>query len=223
MKGSRYKLDLHTHSIISQDGGITAAQYEKILQTGMLDCIAITDHNETSFARIMQKKLGERIIIGEEIRTTEGEIIGLYLQETIPGGISVDEVIASIKHQGGLVYLPHPYEHFRKGWQTGTIDRIAEDIDIVEVFNGRGRFRGKPVQAEQFALKNNMLQAASSDAHGWRGLGHTSSMLTEFPTHKTLKHLLTTAILDKTYAPVYTNFYPLLNRIKNNIVLVGEN
>src|SRR5258708_35670555 len=104
MKGSRYRVDLHTHSIISQDGGLTAQQYEKILDSGILDCIAITDHNETSFARIMPKKLGDRIIIGEEISTREGEIIGLYLKETIPGGIELDEAIASIKHQRGLVY-----------------------------------------------------------------------------------------------------------------------
>src|SRR5579863_72393 len=130
MKGSRFKVDLHTHSIISQDGGVTAAQYEKILQTGELDCIAITDHNETSFARIMQKKFGNRIIIGEEISTKEGEIIGLYLHETIPGDISIDEAISSIKHQGGLVYIPHPYERFRKGLQQDTIERIAADIDI---------------------------------------------------------------------------------------------
>jgi len=223
MKGSRYIVDLHTHSIISQDGGITARQYEKILQTGTLDCIAITDHNETSFARIMQKKLGERIIIGEEISTPEGEIIGLYLKETIPGGIGLDEAIASIKHQGGLVYLPHPYEHFRKGLQQNSITRILSDIDIVEVFNGRGRLRGKPELALQLALKNNISQAASSDAHGFKGLGHTSSALGAFPTHKTLKHLLQSATLDKTYAPFYTFFYPTLNRIKNSVVLLGEN
>src|SRR6185437_3453113 len=161
MKGSRYRIDLHTHSIISQDGGITAAQYEKILQSGELDCVAITDHNETSFARIMQKKLGDRIIVGEEISTPEGELIGLYLKETIPGGIGLDEAVASIKHQGGLIYLPHPYEKFRKGLQHNSIDRILSDIDIIEVFNGRGRFRGKPTLAQQFALKNNIPQTAS--------------------------------------------------------------
>ncbi|HWY78771.1 MAG TPA: hypothetical protein VNW29_00265, partial [Candidatus Sulfotelmatobacter sp.] len=134
MKGSRYKVDLHTHSIISQDGGITAAHYEKILRSGELDCVAITDHNETNFARVMQKKLGERIIIGEEISTPEGEIIGLYLNETIPGGISLDEAIVSIKHQGGLIYIPHPYEHFRKGLRRFSIDRITSEIDIMEVF-----------------------------------------------------------------------------------------
>jgi predicted metal-dependent phosphoesterase TrpH len=222
MKGSRFKVDLHTHSIISQDGGITATQYEKVLQSGELDCIAITDHNETSFARIMQKKLGSKIIIGEEITTKEGEIIGLFLHETIPGGISIDEAIASIKHQGGLIYIPHPYEHMRKGLQHDTMERIVDDIDIVEVFNGRGRFRDKSSLAQQFAIKNTIPQAASSDAHGWPGLGHTSSAMTELPTQKTLKKLLTTALLDKTYAPFYTFFYPLLNRIKNNVVLVGD-
>jgi len=222
MNGSRYKIDLHTHSIISQDGGITAAQYEKVLQAGQLDCIAITDHNETSFARIMQKKLGERIIIGEEIGTTEGEIIGLYLHETIPGGIGIDEAVASIKHQGGLVYVPHPYEHIRHGLQRSTIDRLAQDIDIVEVFNGRGRFRDKSSLAQQFALTNNIPQAASSDAHGIGGLGYTASFVTEFPTQKNLKQLLKNAIFDKTYAPFYTFFYPIFNRIKNNIVLMGD-
>lgn len=222
MKGSRFKVDLHTHSIISHDGGITASQYEKILQSGELDCVAITDHNETSFARIMNKKLGDKIIIGEEISTKEGEVIGLYLTETIPGGISLEEAVASIKHQGGLVYIPHPFEKFRHGLQKEAMMRIASEIDVVEVFNGRGRFRGKPQLAQEFALKNNIPQAASSDAHGWRGLGHTASTLKEFPVHKTLKHLLTTAILDKTYAPMYTFFYPLLNKIKNNVVLFGE-
>jgi predicted metal-dependent phosphoesterase TrpH len=223
MKGSLHKIDLHTHSIISQDGGITAAQYEKILQSGELDCIAITDHNETSFARIMQKKLGDRIIIGEEIGTKEGEIIGLYLKETIPGGIGIDEAIASIKHQGGLVYIPHPFEKFRKGLQSVTMNRIATDIDIVESFNGRGKFRGKPMFAQQFALKNSIPQAASSDAHGFKGLGQTSSGLSEFPNQKNLTQLLESAILDKTYAPFYTFFYPMLNRIKNNVVLIGDN
>jgi predicted metal-dependent phosphoesterase TrpH len=222
MKGSRFTVDLHTHSIISQDGGITDSQYEKILQSGTLDCIAITDHNETSFARIMRKKLGDRIIVGEEIDTPEGEVIGLYLEETIPGGIGLDEAIASIKHQGGLVYLPHPYEKFRKGLQHNSIDRILSDIDVVEVFNGRGRFRGKPTLAQQFAIKNNIPQAASSDAHGWKGIGHTSSGLAEFPSQKKLKQLLRTAILDKTYAPFYTFLYPALNRIKNSVVLLGE-
>jgi predicted metal-dependent phosphoesterase TrpH len=222
MKGSRFRVDLHTHSIISQDGGITALQYEKILESGILDCIAITDHNETNFARIMHKKLGDRIIIGEEISTLEGEIIGLYLKETIPGSIGLDEAVASIKHQGGLVYLPHPYERLRKGLVGSSVNRIIADIDIVEVFNGRGRFRGKPFLAQKLAEKNSIAQAASSDAHGYKGVGFTTSNMTDFPSHKTLKHLLTTAILERSYAPFYTFLYPMINRLKNSVVLFGE-
>lgn len=222
MKNSRYRVDLHTHSIISQDGGITAAQYEKLLQTGELDCIAITDHNETSFARIMHKKLGDRIIVGEEITTREGEVIGLYLKETIPGGIDLDEAIASIKYQGGIVYIPHPYERMRKGLKSSAMNRSSKDIDIIEVFNGRGRFRGKQTLAKKFAEANNIPQAASSDAHGNKGVGLTTSNLTDFPTQKTLKNLLRTAIFEKKYAPFYTFLYPAVNRIKNSVVLFGE-
>jgi predicted metal-dependent phosphoesterase TrpH len=222
MKNSRYRVDLHTHSIISQDGGITAAQYEKLLQTGELDCLAITDHNETSFARIMHKKLGDRIIVGEEISTREGEIIGLFLKETIPGGIDLDEAVASIKYQGGLIYIPHPFERFRKGLNHLALNRILRDIDIIEVFNGRGRFRGKQKLAQKYAEKNTIPQAASSDAHGNKGVGFTTSDLSDFPTHKTLKTLLTNAVLEKKYAPMYTFLYPVINRIKNSVVLTGE-
>ncbi len=216
------KIDLHTHSIISHDGGIAADEYEMMLTSGKLDCIAITDHNETRFARRMHKKLGDRIIVGEEISTKEGEIIGLFLKETIPGGCSVDEAIANIKLQGGIVYLPHPFETFRKGLQQDVVDRIQGSIDIVEVWNGRGRFRGKPKQAEQFAIQNDLTQAASSDAHHRKGLGYTYSLVTEIPNHSTLEKLLRNGGLEKRYAPFYTFFYPAINRIKNKIVLTGE-
>lgn len=216
------KIDLHTHSIISHDGGIASDEYELLLNSGKLDCIAITDHNETRFARNMHKKLGDRIIVGEEISTKEGEIIGLFLKETIPGGGSIDEAIANIKLQGGIVYLPHPFETFRKGIQQEVVDRIKGDIAIVEVWNGRGRFRGKPKQAEQFAIKNDLPQAASSDAHHRRGLGHTYSLISEMPTRTSLEKLLRNGGLEKKYAPFYTFFYPAIYRIKNKIVLTGE-
>ena len=109
-----YKIDLHTHSIISYDGGITEKQYRKILEMGILDYVAITDHNETRFAGIMQKKFGDKIIIGEEIKTKEGEIIGLFLKKTIASGQSTEETAAAIHLQGGLVYIPHPFETRRK-------------------------------------------------------------------------------------------------------------
>lgn len=218
---THYKVDLHSHSIISHDGGISAEEYERMLTTGKLDVIAITDHNETSFARIMQKKHGDKIIIGEEITTTDGEIIGLYLQDTIPAHLNAVETVKRIKDQGGLVYIPHPFEIYRKGIQSVSLDLIKDEVDIVEVFNGRGIFRGKPKDALSFANLHQKSQAASGDAHCVRGMGYTYSIVKEFPEHKTLKQLLVRPELSKKYAPAYTLLCPLVNKIKNKIILTN--
>ncbi len=216
-----YKVDLHSHSIISHDGGIGAEEYERILATEKLDCIAVTDHNETSFARIMQKKHGDKIIIGEEITTTEGEIIGLYLKETIPAGLDAVETVKRIRQQNGLVYIPHPFEVFRKGLQQSSLDMITDDIDIVEVFNGRGQIRGKPKEALAFAVEHSFSTAASGDAHTVRGIGYTYSIVNDFPTQATLKKLLEQPVLSRVHAPLYTLLYPTINRIKNKILLTN--
>ena len=204
------KVDLHTHSIISHDGGITAMEYERLLTKGILDCIAITDHNEINFARIMQQKLGNKIIIGEEITTTEGEIIGLFLKETIPPGLNLNETIVSIKHQKGLVYVPHPFETMRKGIQQKNLELVHQEIDIIEVFNGRGLFRGKAKYAESFAKNYNLPKAASSDAHGIRGLGKTFSVIEQLPNRDTLQPLLQNGSMQKEHAPFYTLLYPTI-------------
>src|SRR6266852_4695389 len=104
------KVDLHTHSQASLDGGLSAADYHNMLaQDNGLQCVAVTDHNSIAFAQKLQAELGERIIVGEEITTAEGEIIGLYLKKTVPGGRSLAETVRSIKEQDGLVYVPHPF------------------------------------------------------------------------------------------------------------------
>ena len=216
-----FRVDLHTHSIISYDGGITAEQYERLLNTGKLDCIAITDHNDISFAKTMQKKLGHAIIVGEEITTKEGEIIGLFLKEAIPADLSLDEAVASIKHQKGLVYIPHPFETFRKGVQSGMLERIRQDVDIIETFNARGFLRGRAKDAESFRQKHSLSGAASSDAHGYAGAGSAFSIIEELPTVDTLVSLLAKGSMHKKYAPGYTFLYPFINKITNRLALTN--
>lgn len=217
----RCSVDLHTHSIISHDGGITAEQYETALNSGVLDCVAITDHNDIGFAKVMQQKLGDKIIVGEEITTTVGEVIGLFLHDTIPGGLSLEETIASIKHQKGLVYIPHPFEIFRKGLQRRSLELILHDVDIFEVFNGRGVMRGKAKEAHRFAELAKLPTAASSDAHSVQGLGKTFSTIEDIPTAITLKQLLEKGMLNKQYAPFYTLLFPAINRLKNRLDLTN--
>lgn len=213
------KVDLHTHSIISHDGGIRAEQYIKLLERGTLDCVAITDHNETRFAKVMHEKLGDKVIVGEEITTKDGEMIGLFLQRTVQPGMSAKETAAAIHVQGGIVYIPHPFETMRKGIQRNILEEIKADIDILEVFNARGRGREKIEKMESFAEWFHIAEAASSDAHCRSGIGSAYSVVEKLPKKGTVKKLLKKGTLHKEYAPLWTYLCPAVNRIKNAIIL----
>jgi len=184
------KLDLHTHSNASPDGGLQLSAYRHAFDTGLLDYIAVTDHNTTDFARSLQQELGARIIVGEEVPTQQGEIIGLYLTATIPAGLPLVETIAAIRAQGGIVYVPHPFETRRKGLSSASLDTIIQNIDIVEVHNGRAWAEPRTNQAIQWAQEHRIAGAASSDAHGRFGLGRTYMQVAELPTRETLLALL---------------------------------
>jgi predicted metal-dependent phosphoesterase TrpH len=214
MEKRKYKLDLHSHSIISHDGGITAEEYEGLFERGTIDCIAITDHNETKFALELQQKLGKRIIVGEEIMTTGGEIIGLFLSKTVPKGLAPQEAIRQIQRQRGLVYIPHPFETIRKGIQPETAEEVKKDVDIVEIFNSRAIGRGKPQEAWEFAKREKLAMAASGDAHVAWGVGHSYSLIAALPERDTLVELLQQATYIKHYAPFFTLLFPFFNRVR---------
>jgi predicted metal-dependent phosphoesterase TrpH len=212
-----YRIDLHTHSTASSDGGISRAHYLKALHNGILDCIAVTDHNTTSFARLLQQEFGERIIVGEEIMTTAGEIIGLYLDETIPGGLTPLETVQQIKAQGGITYIPHPFETLRKGLSEQTLDEISDYIDIIEVYNGRALLQNRTQQATVWSRLNRKLGAASSDAHGPRGLGRTFTEVAATPTQDNLLQLLQDATLHTGLPNVRALLYPKYHRLRNKL------
>jgi len=209
-----YKVDLHTHSIASPDGGLTMKQYRSMIARGKLDMVAITDHNTISFAQVAQARLGERVIIvGEEITTTEGEIIGLYLEEEIPGGMTLVDTVQAIIEQDGLVYVPHPFETVRKGLSDHSLQKITELVDIVEIRNGRAVFQNRSSQAMAWAKRHKKVGAASSDAHGKLGWGRTCSLLAQEPTKETLVQLLAQAHY-RTWTVGPGIIYPKMNRLR---------
>ena len=185
-----FKIDLHTHSHASVDGSITLEDYRKKLTSGSLDMIAITDHDSIEFARDVQMKLGARIIVGEEITTNDGEIIGLYLTKTVKRGMSCTDTVKAIQDQGGLVYIPHPFETVREGISPRALAAIADDVDIVEISNGRAFWQNRGRQARAWATQHLRAMAASSDAHGTRGWGKTYSETGELPERDSLIRLL---------------------------------
>lgn len=212
-----FKVDLHTHSIASPDGGISALQYEQALTSGKLDVIAITDHNTIEFALQMQRQLGDRIIVGEEIMTTRGEIIGLYLSQTIPSGLSPIETIQHIKAQDGIVYIPHPFETIRSGLSPQTLEEIASEVDLIEICNGRAFLQNRSSQTVVWSRLNNVVGAASSDAHGSLGLGKTYSSLQAVPTKETMVELLKRATHHTGRPGARTLLYPKYHKLRKKI------
>ena len=212
-----FKVDLHTHSIASPDGGINIAGYRQALGSGSLDVIAITDHNRIDFATRAKQELGDKVIIGEEIMTNEGEIIGLYLTKAVQPGQSPAETIKAIKQQNGLVYIPHPFETFRKGLHPKIMEDLSDEIDIVEICNGRAFLQNRSEQAVLWTRLNSIAGAASSDAHGNKGLGRTFCSLSDSPTPETLVPLLSRAKLVTERPSLTSLLYPKYHRMRKKI------
>ena len=211
------KADFHTHSVASPDGGISAGAYRQLLDSGSLDYIAITDHNRIDFAEQMHQELGDKIIIGEEIMTSQGELIGLFLTKPIKPGQTAQETAREIRAQNGVIYLPHPFETLRHGMQADALDAMPELIDIVEAHNGRALLQDRSGQALRWATLHKKALAASSDAHGTRGIGHTYTIVGQPLTGDTLKSALTQAQLVHARPPLISLTYPKFNRLRNKL------
>lgn len=212
-----YKIDLHTHSIISYDGGLTEKDYRNCVTKNIVDIIAITDHNEISFALFLQKKLGNHIIVGEEVRTTEGEVIGLFLSEKIPSGLSLSTTIAHIHDQKGLVYIPHPFETARESISLSTFQKHIKHIDIVEVFNARSYGRKKTNDANEIVKTHQLAKASSSDAHCMSGIASSYSIIYNKPTKESIGTLLINGRMEEKYAPFISYLCPFINKVKHRL------
>ncbi len=154
--------------------------------------VAITDHNTIAGALELQRIAPFPVIIGEEIRTTDGEIMGLFLSEEIPRGLSPEETVTRIKSQGGLVCIPHPFDTLRRhsGIGTANMARLRNHIDIIEVFNARTLLRRDSERAVAFARSNGFLASAGSDAHMPAELGYAYVEMPEFEGRDDFKEAL---------------------------------
>jgi predicted metal-dependent phosphoesterase TrpH len=168
------RVDCHLHTVASGDAVTTLEQLAERAVRERIDVVCITDHNETAaaLAATASAMNGPRVIVGEEIRTQAGEVIGLFLTERIPYVLPVAEVVARIKAQGGLVYLPHPFDPARHGLGAAA-ERLCADgmADIVEVFNAKIADQGLNEQAAALASQWNLPGGAGSDAHDPFGIG----------------------------------------------------
>jgi predicted metal-dependent phosphoesterase TrpH len=150
-----------------------------------LGAIAITDHNEISGALAAREAAEEiggiEVIVGEEVKTAEqGEVIGLFVSERIERGMTMAETIAEIRRQGGLVYVPHPFDRLHSVPDYEHLLDIVEDIDILEVFNPRVALTAFNEEAERFADKYRIVPGAGSDSHVAQALGSVMIRVHDF-------------------------------------------
>jgi predicted metal-dependent phosphoesterase TrpH len=177
-------VDLHMHTDHSHD---CATPVEVLLATARaqgLGAIAVTDHNEISgalAARAQAEAAGVKVIVGEEVKTAgQGEVIGLFIEEKIPRGLSLQETVAEIKRQGGLVYVPHPFDRMHSVPDYEHLLTILDDVDAIEVFNPRVAIGAFNEEAERFAAKYRIVAGAGSDSHVAQGLGSARIRMHDF-------------------------------------------
>ncbi len=181
-KRRRIDVDLHMHTDHSSD---CATPVEVLLATAKargLGAIAVTDHNVISGAFEAQAKAsGIKVIVGEEVKTADqGEVIGLFLRELIPRGLTLQETIAEIKRQGGVVYVPHPFDRMHAVPDYEHLTAVLDDVDAIEVFNPRVAIQEFNEEAARFAAKYRIPAGAGSDAHVAQGLGSVRIRMPDF-------------------------------------------
>jgi predicted metal-dependent phosphoesterase TrpH/glycosyltransferase involved in cell wall biosynthesis len=175
-------VDLHMHTDHSYD---CATPVEVLLAEARargLGAIAVTDHNEISGAHAARARAdGIEVIVGEEVKTADqGEVIGLFIEEKIPRGMTLQETIADIKRQGGLVYVPHPFDRLHSVPDYEHLLDVLDEVDAIEVFNPRVAISEFNDEAARFAAKYRIPAGAGSDAHVPQGLGSVRIRMREF-------------------------------------------
>jgi predicted metal-dependent phosphoesterase TrpH len=161
-----WTVELHVHTAYSPDCLIRVEDIEAICQRKGIDRVAITDHNAARAAIEFARVYPTLVIPGEEIMTTQGELLAWYVREEVPPGLTPQDAIARLRTQGAIVGVAHPFDRYRRGaWQLENLLAIVDLIDVVEVFNSRCLRRDDNRQALAFAEEHGKLMTCGSDAH----------------------------------------------------------
>jgi predicted metal-dependent phosphoesterase TrpH len=166
------RVDLHLHSNFSHDGQSTLQALIERSQECGLDRIALTDHNTVEGALALARMAPELAIVGEEVKTREGEVIGLFLTEHLPPYLTPEKVMDLIHGMGGLTYLPHPLDRRRSNFRPERVIELAERIDIIETYNPWCDASANAAAAE-LAADLGKVVATGSDSHSARELGRS--------------------------------------------------
>ena len=184
------KVEFHCHTAASMDSNNYLTRLLDAARQRGLDRLAITDHNTIRAALKAKKMAPELIIVGEEVRTRQGELIAYYLSEEIPAGLEAWQTIEKLKEQKAFVSVPHPFDRQRSGWDLHELESILSDLDGIEIFNSRCFDLSANQKAKEFAQKKDLAALVGSDAHSCFELGMATMQLPWFDNVEQLRQVV---------------------------------
>lgn len=192
-----HRVEFHCHTVYSKDSLLPPEKLVEACRKKKIDRVVVTDHNTIQGALRAKEIDPGRVIVGEEIKTGNGELLAAFMTKEIPPGLSPIETIARLRDQGAFISVSHPFDRMRSGsWQIDDLFDIIHLVDAIETFNARSMFPGANQQARDFAAEHELLRTAGSDAHTAYELGKASMIMPPFQDAESLRKALRTALFD---------------------------
>jgi len=213
-------VEFHCHTCYSPDSLVKPGDLIQRARELGLDRVVVTDHNSIQGARAARELAPDLVIVGEEVSTTHGELIGFFVEEEVPAGLSPDEALARLRDQGAVVGIPHPFDTLR-GSALGPehARRLAPMVDALEVFNARCHRATCNEAAEELARAHGLGRFAGSDAHSLWELGRAVTILPPFSDATSLRAALHEASIRGLVSPPWVHGISTMSKVLNTLGL----
>lgn len=201
-----WQIETHCHTFISEDSLARPADLVAAARRKGLDRVVITDHNSITGAQVAQAIDPERVIVGEEIMTRQGEILAFFVQEQVPSGLDALQTIEILRQQSAFISISHPFDGLRGGhWEQADLEAIVPLIDAIEIFNARCLRSRYNAQAQAFARQHRLPGTAGSDAHALFELGQARLVLPPFRDANELRSVIQEAQVQGRLSPPWVH------------------
>jgi len=202
------KVEFHCHTRYSKDSLVELADLLHVCKRKGIHKLVVTDHNTIAGALKARELAPDQFIIGEEMMTLQGELLGIFIKEEIPIGLSAKAAIELLRSQGAFISVSHPFDTLRQGhWHPDDLISIIPDIDAIEMFNSRCLLPRFNLQSITFAHQHHLLGTVGSDAHSLVEVGVATLTLPDFEDADSLKHSLSFAEPHIHMSPPWVHLY----------------
>ncbi len=209
----KISVDFHCHTVASKDSNTTPEKLIALARKKGLDRIVITDHNSIQGAMQAFSLAPDLVIIGEEIKTTRGELLAAYVKEVIPGGLDPQKTIRLLRDQSAFISVSHPFDCRTGAWEYSELLKIIHEVDALEVFNARCMNKNANFLAGEFAHQFRLAGTAGSDAHTALEIGNGFVNIEKFSNVDELKGVIGNGIIEGKMAGIWVHLYSRIARM----------